>query len=107
VVRERRDMRPVELGPQHELARYMTSLTCAECHGPKLEGVKGDTPDVVTAAAYSRAEFEKLITQGVASGGRKLHPLMASVAKNRFSNMTAHERDALYAYLKARAEQPQ
>jgi hypothetical protein len=32
---------------------------------------------------------------------------MQSVAKTRFSRLTPHERDALYAYLKARAELPQ
>jgi hypothetical protein len=33
--------------------------------------------------------------------------MMSGVAKHRFSYLTQHERDALYAYLKARAEQPQ
>ncbi len=110
MVRDLRGVLPVDLGPRHALARYMTAVTCAECHGPKLAGVKGadgTTPDLIVASAYSRAEFEKLITQGVPTGGRKLHPLMAAVAKSRFSQMTPHERDALYAYLKARADQPQ
>jgi hypothetical protein len=33
--------------------------------------------------------------------------MMAGVAKVRFSHLTSHERDALYAYLKARAARRQ
>ena len=107
LVRERKTMLPLDTGPHEALGRYMTSVTCAECHGPKLEGTKGDTPDLVIAGAYSRDEFERLITLGIAKGGRKIKPLMSEVAKSRFARLTAHERDALYAYLRARAEQPQ
>jgi cytochrome c553 len=100
---------PIDLGRQYALGRYITSVTCAECHGPKLEGdptgpVK--VPNLVVAGGYSRADFEKLITQGVPTGNRKLNEMMSDVAKYRFSHLTPHERDALYAYLKARAEQP-
>lgn len=105
-VRESRIVGPVGLGMSHELGRYITRVTCAECHSAKLEGGDG-TPNLIVAGGYSRDEFEKLITQGVPTGGRKLHPLMVSVAKGRFSHLTRRERDALYAYLKARAEQSQ
>lgn len=105
-VREQKDQLPVDLGPSHALGRYITSVSCAECHGPGLEGHPGDTPNLVVAGGYSRAEFERLITQGVPTGNRKLKELMADVAKNRFSHLTPNERDALYAYLKARSEKP-
>ena len=101
---------PVDVGPDHALGRYITEVTCAECHGPKLEGKPNDPvgkiPDLAVAGGYTRGEFEKLITQGIPTGGRKLNPMMSGVAKYRFSHLTPHERDALYAYLKARAEQP-
>ncbi len=29
---------PVDLGPKYALGRYITRVTCSECHGPKLEG---------------------------------------------------------------------
>ena len=90
----------------HELGRYISSVTCAECHGPQLKGAEGDTPDLIVASGYTRKEFELLITQGVPTGGRKLKPLMQSVAKSRFSQLTSHERDALYAYLTRLAERP-
>jgi len=110
LVRETRNVGPVDLGPTYKLGRYITRVTCAECHGTKLEGhqdPEGKTPDLVIAGAYSREEFEKLITQGTPTGNRRIAELMQSVAKRRFSHLTPHERDALYAYLKARAEQPQ
>ncbi len=106
-VAETRAIGPVDLGPGHALGRYITRVTCAECHGPKLEGKPGGNPDLIVAGAYSREEFEKLITQGTATGGRKLHPLMVGVVKGRFSKLTPNERNSLYAYLKARAERRQ
>jgi cytochrome c553 len=107
LVREERDKLPLDAGPRFALGRYITQVTCAECHGPRLEGgPKGMPPDLVAASGYSRAEFDRLITQGIAAGNRKLNPMMAGVAKYRFAFLTPHERGALYAYLKARAEQP-
>jgi cytochrome c553 len=105
-VRETKTKTPVDLGEGHALGRYITMVTCAECHGSRLEGVDKFTPDLIVAGAYTREEFEALMTKGVPNGPRKLE-LMASVGKNRFSRMTRQERDAVYAYLKARAEQPQ
>ncbi len=107
-VREEKDKRPVDLGPSHALGRYITEVTCAECHGPELKGNEGFTPDLMVAGGYSRAEFETLLTKGIPSGGRKLkNELMSDVAKERFSRFTPHERDALYVYLKARAQRSQ
>ncbi|MEA3000055.1 MAG: hypothetical protein QOK17_1888 [Sphingomonadales bacterium] len=105
VVQETRNQRPVDLGPSFVLGRYIAEVTCAECHGSRLEGQKGGPPDLVAAGTYTRAEFEHLVTEGVPTGHRKLKPMMTGVAKYRFTHLTRHERDALYAYLKARAEQ--
>ena len=104
LVTEQKAELPADAGAQFSLGRYITEVTCAECHGPSLEGHSGHTPDLVVAAGYSRAEFERLITQGIPTGGRTLKPMMAGVAKYRFSHLTKHERDALYGYLKGRAE---
>jgi len=104
-VAELRNIGPVDLGPRYALGRHITRVACAECHGTRLEGNPGDTPDLIVVGGYSREEFERLITQGVPTDNRKLKELMQSVAKNRYSRLTAHERDALYGYLKARAEQ--
>jgi cytochrome c553 len=111
LVRERGPQLPLDLGGQYSLGRYIAEVTCAECHGPKLEGdpnaPMGKIPNLVVAGAYTRPEFEKLMTQGIAAGGRKINPIMSGVARTRFSHFTPHERDALYAYLKARAEKAQ
>jgi cytochrome c553 len=107
LVTEYRQAKPVDLGPGYALGRYITTVTCAECHGPALKGdpTAWDTPpDLVAAAGYSRAEFDRLITQGMPTGYRRLKPRMVNAARNRLSHLTPHERDALYAYLKARAE---
>ncbi|MBA3527499.1 MAG: c-type cytochrome [Sphingomonas sp.] len=105
-VREAKALGPVHLGSTYELGRYISRVTCAECHGPELKGGR-ETPDLVVAGAYSRDEFEQLMVEGTGTGGRKLKPMMEGVSKGRFSKMTAGERNALYAYLKARAQQPQ
>ena len=111
LVRERAAMLPVDLGARYALGRYITEVTCAECHGPRLDGKQppkpGMPPDLIVVGGYSRAEFETLMTRGIPIGNRKLNPMMSGVAQRRFSRLTPHERDALYAYLKARAEQPQ
>ena len=101
---------PVDLGPRYRLGRYITSVTCAECHGSDLTGTKDlepglNSPNLIVVGGYTRADFERLMTTGVPVGGRKLR-LMDEIATHRFTKMTPHERDALYAYLKARAEQP-
>lgn len=106
-VRDAKEVAPIQLGAQHELGRYIARVTCAECHGPELMGREGDTPDLIVAGAYSLDEFDRLMIDGSGSGGRKLNSMMEGVSKGRFSKMTRQERHALYAYLKARAEQPQ
>lgn len=100
-----RGVGPTDLGATFALGRYITMTACTECHGAALEGGE-DTPDLLVASGYSAKEFETLITTGVPTGGRELD-LMAKVAKNRLSNLTAQERNALHAYLKARADRPQ
>ena len=100
----------LDLGSRYALGRYITSVTCAECHGSDLKGTKDvepglNSPNLIVVGGYTRADFERLMTTGVPVGGRKLR-LMDQVATHRFTKMTPHERDALYAYLKARADQP-
>jgi cytochrome c553 len=96
---------PIDLGSTHALGRYIASVTCEECHGSSLQGdPMSKTPNLIIAGGYSRAEFVRLITHGIPTGGRKLNPIMSGVATTRFAHLTSHERDALYAYLKARAE---
>jgi mono/diheme cytochrome c family protein len=97
-------MQPVDLGPQFAFGRYIASVTCAGCHGSALGGDPArKAPDLVVASGYSRAEYEALMTKGVATGNRKLDPMMFYAARGRFSHLTPHERGALYDYLVERA----
>jgi mono/diheme cytochrome c family protein len=101
---------PVDLGRQYAFGRYITTVSCEECHGSDLHGDASGpvkTPDLIVAGGYTREQFEALTTKGVPVGGRKLNPMMLYTALGRLSHLTPHERDALYAYLKERAAQPE
>lgn len=97
---------PVDLGQRHAKGRYIAMTACAVCHGFDLGGIDGMGPDLAVAAAYDRQQFETLMTSGVGVGGRKIAWLMATAAKENAARLTITERDALYSYLIARANQP-
>ena len=110
--RETRNQHPVDLKERgFALGCYITEVTCAECHGPRLEGdpkaPMGRTPKldrrrrVLTRPVF----FMCSRIGGIPANNRKINPVMAGVSRTRFAHFTSHERDALYAYLKARAEQ--
>jgi len=110
MVTELREVLPIDAGSAHAQGGYIASVTCAECHGPKLEGhtsEEGNTPDLIVVGAYTSAEFDRFITTGATPGNRKIHPLMVRVAQSRFSRLTPVERKAVYDYLHARAMLPQ
>jgi cytochrome c553 len=98
------DRLPVDAGPRHRWGRYIATAACTVCHGAELEGNAGFSPDLAIAAGYDRQQFETLLTKGVPIGGRQLHELMQSAARENAAKMTVRERDALYAYLVARAD---
>lgn len=97
---------PVALGPSHAAGQYLSSIACAECHGPDLKGAHdpqpGDPPDLLTAAAYSPADFRRLLRTGVKRDGSKA-VLMGEEAPKRLSALTDAEIDQLFDYLVARA----
>lgn len=93
-----------DFGPQHAEGRRLARV-CVECHGADLKGIAFlKTPDLTMAASYDEADFQRLLHEGVAAGGRKLDGLMGGVAQSRFSALTDAEIAQLHAYLKARAE---
>jgi cytochrome c553 len=107
IVRDNLRVWPARVDGRHDWARYIVRATCAECHGLTLTGHRGDPahspPDLVAAGAYSRAEFRHLMRTGEPTGGRRLG-LMGDVARGRFVHFTNREVDAIYDYLRARAE---
>jgi mono/diheme cytochrome c family protein len=76
---------------------YLAKSTCSECHGQRLEGSE-ETPALSIVAAYSQAEFARLMREGIPKDGRKLG-LMGDVARSRFVHFSDEEVGALYAYL--------
>jgi mono/diheme cytochrome c family protein len=96
-----------ETEPQRAHGEYLAMTMCNECHGLDLRGATlwdAVTPDLIVVSAYSREEFEKLITTGVAMGGRELG-LMRLVAPDRFPELSEEEIDALYLYLTSLVEE--
>ena len=108
--REEGKLDPPDAEPGHEQARHIVRATCAECHGLDLKGGQppfGGTPrpDIrMMAASYSAEDFDRLLTKGIASGGRELDS-MTGVSRNRYVHLTPTERRAVHAYLKALGEQ--
>lgn len=93
--------------PQLARGEYLAMTTCNECHGLDLRGdVQPDftTPDLIMVTAYSLAQFQKLMREGEAIGGRKDLGLMTVVAKDRFAYFTEQEVIDLYAFLNSLAE---
>jgi cytochrome c553 len=102
---------PADLGETHRWGRHMASVTCAECHGGDLTGIPDfepgvSVPDLDIVGTYSDAELNRLLTTGEGKTRKDLG-LMTLVGKGHFSHLTQRERDAIIAYLKARAERPQ
>ena len=83
----------------HYRGKYVAYTVCSECHGMDFSGLADFTPSLAAIAAYSREDFHRLMTEGIAVGDRELE-LMTSVAKARFAHLTDEEEDALYGFLK-------
>jgi mono/diheme cytochrome c family protein len=95
--------RLVRVGVQHAQGRDLARL-CVECHGPALEGSPMmKSPDMSIAASYDAEDFQRLMSAGIAVGGRKIG-LMTAMGPARFHAMTREEVAALHGYLKARAQ---
>jgi mono/diheme cytochrome c family protein len=97
-----RKSQPTELGAEHALGRHIAMTVCAECHNSELQGYDGFTPDLDIAGAYSEDELKTLLATGKGKAKADLG-LMTLTSQSRFSKFTPRERDAVVAYLKARA----
>jgi mono/diheme cytochrome c family protein len=91
------------LGQSVSSGRYIAVLACGECHGLDQKGdPDGGVPNLAVAKAYSLEEFTGLMHDGEAKGGRKIRPMMAQTARQRFSVFNAAEIAALKSFLDAR-----
>lgn len=104
-VREEGRIWPPDTAPSHGLARYIVRATCVECHRMNLAGGRpnpeaANRPDLRMVAAYDRAQFRRLLREGVAAGDREVG-LMSQVSRGRYRHLTDAEIDAVYDYLRA------
>jgi cytochrome c553 len=84
------------------LGRFIAMVACAECHGLDLRGWAPEgIPDLAIARAYGPADFRRLLSAGVALGGREVG-LMSQVGRSRFAHLTDDEVAALKAFLDSR-----
>lgn len=102
---------PPDTGTTHILARYIVRGTCAECHGLSLEGDRDQdqdrpAPPLAVVAAYNQEQFQHLLRTGEPIGGRQLR-LMSEVARERYSQLTDAEIDAVFQYLQSAARAAQ
>lgn len=107
-IEEFRVRQPYDVGAPFAAGRRLATITCAECHGPALDGgeepIEGRMPpDLAIAAAYDPDGFRRLMRTGRSASGRDLG-VMAWVARHRFAWFSDAEVSQLYAYLRARAE---
>lgn len=97
-----------QLGPlarpqeANALGRYLARTTCAICHGGDLHGDREmQSPNLFGIVhAYSLTEFKKLLSTGIAIGGRKLG-LMTEMSQSALKYLRDDEVTALHAYLSA------
>jgi mono/diheme cytochrome c family protein len=79
--------------------RYLALTACSECHGHDLRGdPAGGTPGLHVAAAYSEADWARLLREGRGLGDRDLG-LMSAVVRSRFRHLTDGEVGLLREYL--------
>lgn len=88
---------PPEIAGTPPQGRYIASVTCAECHGPALNGEWGSAPDLKAMLGHHDAASLTALLEGHGQGGG----LMGMVAARNLSALTPHEREALVAYLVA------
>lgn len=99
-----RDNAPADLGDMYASGRYVAMTTCAECHGPNLEGVPDFTPSLLDVGPmYDDEAFKALLSEGKGLEGRELG-LMALVGEGHFSYLTKRERQAVIDYVHALAK---
>jgi mono/diheme cytochrome c family protein len=96
---------PVDAGSQHDAARHLARIVCAECHGGDLKGNGWDSgaPDLAVILAYDLEKFTRLLRTGIAADGKE-HGLMTAVARSRLHNLSDEQIAGIHAYLTARAK---
>lgn len=99
------------VGPTAEYGAYVTSITCAYCHGENLRGNaeppipdSPPAPDLAAAGQWPLDQFKRALRTGITPGGRELNaeymPWSLTAA------MTDEELEAIHAHLATLIRQP-
>jgi mono/diheme cytochrome c family protein len=97
---------PEDVGADYARGRSIARIVCSGCHNSKLQGYEEFTPNLDIAGAFTPEELETLLTTGKGKSKPDLR-LMKNIVLSSLSKLTLGERQALIAYVKARAERPQ
>lgn len=88
--------------------RYFVDALCTECHDlrePRAHDGKPVPPLADAAAAYSLADFRRLLREGVGAGGRDVG-FMGVIAKENLHALSDAEIAAVHGYLQGEAGRP-
>lgn len=89
-----REHQPPDVEGSLALGRYVAGVTCAECHGPALDGGFASAPSLQSIMdRYDEQAIRSLLD------GHGRSDMMQLVAARNLSALTDGERDALVAYL--------
>ncbi len=86
--------------------RYFTEALCSECHALDAARMHDGSPVPALApiaAAYSAADFRRLLHEGVGAGGRDVG-FMGTIAKENLRALRPDEVEAIRRYLRGVAE---
>ncbi|MBT8132378.1 MAG: c-type cytochrome [Gammaproteobacteria bacterium] len=86
--------------------RYLAESICTECHSDGGRIRVPGSPDLIVASAYNRADFFRLMREGITVGERDIDYHMVDASKYRYTYLYDNEVDALYAYFRSLASAP-
>ena len=101
---------PPPVGPTSEYGEYLTSMTCAYCHGDDLHGMQPPNPDsppapsLVAAGQWTLDQFKNALRTGERPGGVPLNPEFMPISFTQA--MSDVELEALHAYLSTLTDEP-
>ncbi len=94
---------PPEPGPAQREGHRLALLICGDCHGPDLRGYEGEgaPANLEVSAAYSLADFERLLRTGTRPDGSASG--MTEYSKDRMFRLSDSEIASIWNYLRARS----
>ncbi|HEX7071684.1 MAG TPA: c-type cytochrome [Rhodothermales bacterium] len=101
---------PPPAGPTAEYGQYLTSITCAYCHGQDLRGAQPPNPDsppapdLIRAGAWTVDQFKHAMRTGMRPAGVPIDQNFMPITFTM--EMADHELEAIHAYLATLSASP-